>query len=240
MKTFIAPLAVMLLAGIAPLAQANMQITYEVDGGAPVTCIGTDVVTCANDTGLVTGLRITGLSGNSNLTGEPSLALAAGSNTILSSVDGAQHTIHIDVVATGFIIPLAPPSLEFNSSVGGSVAVSSASNSLSFRSCVDTSGSLNGCPGTPGVAPFLSATLTPAVTSIGAYAATAPTQLITALLTGYALDEQLDVVVGANGRLGFSGTTTLTPVPEPMSIALLGGVVLLTSRLIRRKRSEVS
>jgi len=31
----------------------------------------------------------------------------------------------------------------------------------------------------------------------------------------------------------------LTPVPEPMSIALLGGVVLLTGRLIRRRVSHV-
>jgi hypothetical protein len=31
-------------------------------------------------------------------------------------------------------------------------------------------------------------------------------------------------------------SSVLTPVPEPMSIALLGGVVLLTARAVRRKR----
>src|ERR1035441_5404953 len=132
MKTFIAPLAVMLLAGIAPLAQANMQITYTVDGVLQPVCLGTDVVACANDTGSVTGLKITGLSGNSNLTGEPSLALASSANAIFSSVDGAQHTIHIDVVAQGFIIPLAPPALEFKSHVGVTAPVLAAASTLAF------------------------------------------------------------------------------------------------------------
>lgn len=242
MKSFIAPLAVMLLAGIAPLAQANIQITYKVDGFAPVVCFSaTDAVTCAEDTGSVTGLKITSLGANSNLTGEPSLALASSSNSILSALTGTgPHNIHIDIVAQGFIMPLAPPALEFKSHIGTTAPVLAAASTLAFHTCVDTNNTLLGCPGAPGVAPYVSATLHPDVATLGSDNRDAPMLIIPVLGSPYALDEQFDITVGASGRMNFTGSSTLTPVPEPMSIALLGGVVLLTSRLIRRKRSEVS
>jgi hypothetical protein len=41
-------------------------------------------------------------------------------------------------------------------------------------------------------------------------------------------------------EMNFSNNTTLTPVPEPISIALLGGVLVFTSGLIRRKANRKS
>jgi hypothetical protein len=236
MKRFIAPLAVIVLAGIAPLAQANIQITYKVDGFAPVVCFDvSDVVNCANDVGSVTGLKITGLGANSNLTGDPTLALASSANSILTSVDNKVHHIEIDVVAQGFIMPVAPPLLEFDSQIGTTAPVLRAGNSLTFLSCVDQTDSLGICPAT-----YNQVLLTPNVATLKSDNKTAPTMLISPLAAPYSIAEQLDINVGAGGRINFSGSTTLVPVPEPMSIALLGGVVLLTSRLIRRKQNQAS
>jgi hypothetical protein len=46
--------------------------------------------------------------------------------------------------------------------------------------------------------------------------------------------------LGANSNLNVITSSVLTPVPEPMSIALLGGVLILTSGAIRRKRNQAA
>jgi hypothetical protein len=64
--------------------------------------------------------------------------------------------------------------------------------------------------------------------------------LITVLGSPYALAEHITLALGAGSNLNVITSTVLTAVPEPMSIALFGGVVLLTSGLIRRKRNQAS
>jgi hypothetical protein len=87
----------------------------------------------------------------------------------------------------------------------------------------------------------MSANLTPDISSTIASAKDAPVIVILSLgPAAYALDEQLSIFLAPGESINFAGSTTLTPVPEPMSIALLGGVVLLTSRLIRRKQNQAS
>ena len=237
MKRFIAPLAVIVLAGIAPLAQATIQITYS--GSISGSCsVGANTSTC---TDVTSGpLQFTGLSGFANLLGLPSLGITTHSDTSLFNNSASPQTININVVAQGFEFPITSPSLEFRNHVVTTTAVGAAGSSFSFMGCVDTSNGAGGCPGTPGVSPFVSATLTPNITPVGSTQTDAPTLIISSLGKPYAIDEQIDITLGAGGYITFSGSSTLTPVPEPMSIALLGGVVLLTSRLIRRKRSEVS
>jgi hypothetical protein len=44
--------------------------------------------------------------------------------------------------------------------------------------------------------------------------------------------------LGANSNLNVITSSVLTPVPEPMSVALLGGVLLLTTGAIRRKQKQ--
>ena len=240
MKSFIAPLAVMMLAGIAPLAQASIQIHYYIDGdliGVICNLPGPNSVAC---TDVTTGnVQISGLSAHANLAGTPSLALASSSDAIIYNADSIAHTIHIDVMAQGFAKPTTPPNLNFDSSISGTNPVASPGSTMSFKSCVDTTDSASGCA-IVGGAPYLSATLTPSITGKGFYGADAPTLTISSLAASFAMDEHLDLTIGAGGQINFSGSTTLTPVPEPMSIALLGGVVLLTSRLIRRKQNQAS
>ena len=238
MKRFMAPLAVIVLAGIAPLAQATIQITYSVDGVLQPICSSVgQSVSCPDAT--VTNLQIINLGASSNLTGEPTLALASSSDSILHSLSGSHHIV-IDVVAQGFTTPYTPPDLAFASHISTTVPVLAAASTFAFHSCVDTLDTLSGCPAVPGPPPYTSAVLNPNVATANSDNKDAPILFIPSLVAPYALDEQLDIWVGSGGRINFSGSTTLTPVPEPMSIALLGGVVLLTSRLIRRKQNQAS
>jgi hypothetical protein len=176
-----------------------------------------------------------------NVVGTPSISFATGATSNITNLDGVGHHLHIDVVAWGFTMPITPPVLNFDSQIGGSVFVGNGANTLSFLSCVDQangggSAVKTGCPGT-----YQAAALTPNVTGSPNKAYSDETvSLISPLSAPYALDEQFDFWIGGNSKLNFSASTTLTPVPEPMSIVLLGGVVLLTSRLIRRKQNQVS
>ena len=60
------------------------------------------------------------------------------------------------------------------------------------------------------------------------------------LPTPYAIDEVITLTLGARSSMNFSASTTLTATPEPMSVALLGGVLVLTGGLMRRKRKQTS
>jgi hypothetical protein len=250
MKRFIAPLAVIVLAGIAPLAQANVQIVYYYNGSAsPTKCdASANASLCSPLTFgdfTVGDLHITGLSASSNAAGTVSLAQTNGSDTTITNNGSGPRTLHIDVIATDFYLPITLPVLEFNNSIGSSAAVPVAGSSIHFLGCVDTLNTDASGPGPYGCASVsgpavLSATLSPNVATSTSDHKIAPTLSVSALAAPYALDEEFDITIAAGGSIGFSAQSTLTPVPEPMSIALLGGVVLLTSRLIRRKRSEVS
>src|ERR1035437_6414276 len=244
MKRLKAALAVVALASIAPLAQASIQITWKIDGGVngSGSCIeatnfgpGDRFVDCGSFNSLDGNLHIRALTAASNSPGTAAQSNEASDTVRLFSSDlSASHTIHIDVASQDFALPTAPPDLTFLSHIGGTVVTGASGNAISYRSCVDQVNSLAGCPGT-----YQSAFSKPAVTAAGTFEDN-QSSFISPLLTGYAIDEQLDITIGAGGALGFQASTSLTPVPEPMSIALLGGVVLLTSRLIRRKRNQVS
>ena len=54
----------------------------------------------------------------------------------------------------------------------------------------------------------------------------------------YSLQEKVTLTFNNAGSVNFVTSQVLTPVPEPMSIALLGAVFLLTSRSILRKRKQ--
>jgi len=239
MKKLITPLVACALASMAPLAHATIQLHYSIDGGATVDCsIGANSSNCADvNSG---ALQFTGLSGFANLTGTPTLGIASNSNTNLFNTTGSNHTIHIEVIAQGFSQPVTPPSLSFLNHVSTTTAVGASANSFSFVGCVDTSNGSGGCPGTPGVAPYVSATLTPNIAPTGSKQADSPELVIDTLAALFAIDQEIDITLGAKGFITFSGSSTLTPVPEPMNIALLGGVVLLMSRLIRRKQNQAA
>jgi hypothetical protein len=247
-KKLIAPLAVVLLAGIAPLAQANIQIYYGLNA-APTA----DLSNCppgATDTSCFSGgaftvggvVAVTGLTAHSNLTGVASIALASSSNASIVNTSASNQTFNIEIVASGYILPKTDPALNFQSHISTTTYIAATGSTFQFQSCVDQA---NGpgpgltAPACPGGS-ITSALLTPDISSTIASAKDAPVIVISSLVPGYALDEEISIFLAPGESINFAGSTTLTPVPEPMSIALLGGVLLLTSRSIRRKRNQVS
>jgi hypothetical protein len=227
---------VCLLAGLvlAVTAQAAIQITYSIDGGGVVTCtnaVSAGPVVCPNVSGPT--LNISLLSADSNSPGTAPLSLEESTTLHINNVTGATHKIVITVASQDFTLPTAPPDILLNSHIGGTVIVGKPANALSFQSCVDATNSLNGCPGTI-QSPVGSPSVTSALSFSNDQFKTIPT-----LGAPYALDELITLTLGGGGQINFSASTTLTQVPEPASIALLGGALLFgASRLIRRKRNQ--
>ena len=235
------PLAAIFLAAMAPLAHASLEITYTITanggGSAQNVVCGPDntptnqSVVCPNNSAGT--ISVTTLSAASNSPGgTPSETESAAVQ--LKNTSAQDQTITINVVSTGFTSPTAPPTLTLLSHIGGTVQVAGADNALSFISCVNTANTLiAGCPGT-----FNAPTLTPSVIS-GSFDGDSSTN-IAALGPNYSLDEKITLTLTAGSQTNFSASTTLVQTPEPMSIALLGGILLFTTGAIRRKRNQAS
>jgi len=220
----------------APLAQATIQIQYQIDGVGPlITCAtGTDAIGAS--TGILCGgiagpPTTTGLEASSNWPGTSSLSEVLGAVLSISNTSTATHKIEIFITAQDFTAPVTPPNIILDSHVGGTVAVGSAADLLSFKSCVDPTNSLTACA----AGSIQSGLGTPAITAAGSFKDD-QFGVITSLASPYSISQELTVTLGAGANVNLSTSTTLTPVPEPMSIVLLGGVVLVSSRLVRRRR----
>jgi len=231
MKRLVSSLAGLLL---VVSAHAAIEIGYSIDGGATTLCtdaISTGPVTCSDASGTFT---IHGLSAGSNSPGTAPLSFEVSSALQITNTTGATHTIDISVVAQDFSLPVAPPDILVNSHIGGTVVVGRAANALTFKSCLDTGNTLTACPG----GSLASPTGSPAITSALAFS---NDQFLTvsSLVAPYAIDELLHLTLGGGGSVNLAASTTLTQtaVPEPASIALLGGALLLVSG-IRRKRNQ--
>lgn len=230
-------LGAILVAVCAPLAHAAIQITYSIDGGAAVTCTNASSagpVTCPSV--ILAPISLTLLSASSNSPGTPSLAKTLGTTLEISNIDllGATHTLGISIAAQGFTGPITPPSITFMSHIGGTVLTASSGSLLDFRSCVDPSNSLTACAGGSIVsdigAPGIATAASFSDDKVGS---------IASLASGYSISQILHLTLGGGADLNLSTSTTLAPVPEPMSIVLFGAVLVVTSQ-IRRKRNRAS
>lgn len=230
--------AVLLLAASAPMAHASLQITYSIDGGATVTCgpvaNPNPAVQCPNING--PAFKITFLGATSDAPGGAALSQEESAAVDISNVDpNASHSIVINIVSTGFTQPVTPPAITLLSHIGGTVVTANAANTLSYQSCIDTTNNLNGgCPAT-----INSGISTPVINAVGSFNDD-QTGLINSLAGPYAVDEVLSITLGVGSNINFSASTTLQATPEPMSIVLLGGVVLFTSGMIRRKQKKAT
>jgi len=230
-------LAVLFLVAMAPMAHAGLEINYSIDGGGTVTCgpiAGANPsVLCPNVVGPPLTITLLGASSNSPGTSVPSQEASA--TVDISNVNGATHSIVINVISTGFTTPVTPPAIELLSHIGGTVVTGSAANLLGMISCIDTTNSQTaGCPAT-----FNAPTITPSMTSVGSFQGDS-NSLIASLGSPYAIDEKISLTLGAHSNINFSASTSLIQTPEPMSIVFLGSVVLLCSGLARRKRKSAS
>ncbi len=200
-------------------AKATPNVDVSINGGAfsaltPITTSGNQITFTGTTLG---GLDFTSLTFSSNSPGTPTKADAVSSDLEVT-YSGAPAKVVFAFTSTNFTAPVAPPTVSLGSNVGGSVFGSSAGNALSFTSCIYANNSVEDtCSG----ATYVTSTVSPNTTIDGNFSAgsTAP---ITSLVGPYSIVEILSVSLGASGDINFAGSSTVTPVPEPLTLSVIG------------------
>lgn len=243
MKKLTAFLGVLAGVAIAPLAHASLTISYQVDGGAIVQCaVGIDTLAVCSPSitdGVVT---ISALAGHSNSPGGIS-ADQSGSTVDVSSTAAARVTFWFS--AQNFTAPTTPPNIKWLANLQFTSFSPSGTGSITSQNCVDAAnGNTPGGPvGQKGFCTAPAGILNNSVLPITG-PGTPPTDTVTSsianLASPYALQQKVTLVFNDAGSVNFITSQLLTSVPEPMSIALLGGILLVTTAALRRKRHPAS
>jgi len=154
-----------------------------------------------------------------------------GATTNILNTGSATHSLTLTLYATGYTAPSVPPPAVLASSLGGSVAIGSSANLLSFQSWANTgtTGTLTGSTTGPQSA---------SITALGGYNTGTGSTLITSLGTPFELVEQMTFTLGAGSNLNYSSSTTLTTVPEPMSMAFVVSGLPFLALYLRRRRAR--
>jgi hypothetical protein len=246
MKRHIGFLGVVAAMAIAPLAHADYQIAYNI-GGGPTMCLDNSDSTNLSGTtscSLLTGsILLKNLTGTSNSPGTASLADEFSvSGEVDNNNTSGSVTINIWYAAQGFTMPVTGggiSGIKYVSNSSGTAINVSAVDTLSLESCVDESATggvgANFCKTSAAI--LNNPTLTYPTGAGGAVSNSVNTGF-SPLTATYSLEQEITIVLAAGDKVNFSMSQALTPVPEPMSVALLGGVLLLTSRAIQRRRKK--
>jgi hypothetical protein len=150
-------------------------------------------------------------------------------------------TITFWYLAQGFSMPVTGGSvtgIKYASGLSGTGVAITTTDTLGLESCVDAGG---GGTGTSFCSsPFASLTNTTQTYPLGLDTSVnnSVNTEFAPLTATYSLEQQVTLTLEAGDSANYSMSEALTPVPEPMSIALLGGVLLLTCRAIQRKRKQ--
>jgi len=238
MRKLASALGVLALSAFAPTAHAALEISYRVNGGAIVTCDSEPVSSGPASCPFVAAapVTITVIGAISNSPGTAVIAQEFG--TTLEIASTAAATLEIWLISQDFTSPAAPPDVDFRSNYGFSTTA--GTGTVDMASCADPTNSLATgaafCTGAGATllenlaSPYDGASipLSSGNNSVGTLVAT--------LGTPYAMGQYISVTLGAGSNLNVLSSSSIRPTPEPMSIALLGGVALLSVRAIRRKR----
>jgi hypothetical protein len=71
-------------------------------------------------------------------------------------------------------------------------------------------------------------------------ASSTTTSLISSLGSPYSISTQITLILGAGAEMHFQDSQILSQTPEPVSLVLLGGVLLLSGRALSRKKKQLS
>jgi len=237
-----------MVAAAAPLARADFLIAYSLNGGGVQLCAdsASDLGgSCDTSTPVSIGGGVTlfDVSGSSNSPGVASGADEFGSTTTITT-GSTGATVVLYWAAQDFTQPATNGSvtgIDYTSEMGITNALSSGSATVTLESCVDESNDTVPAPAASGFCTTPAATLTNSQTlpaGLGSSSHITSTTTFSPLNATYSLSQAVTLVIGANTSLNLSTSQALTPVPEPAGIALLGGLILLTSGAIRRKRRQ--
>jgi hypothetical protein len=142
----------------------SLCIEYSLNGGTVTPLVsGASGSTIVDPAATIGSFKVDVSSAESNSPGTPSLAELLSSTLSITNTGSTTQTLELFIGDVNFSAPTAPPGIEVNSHIGGTVAVGSSANLLSFKSCVDPNNGQNVCgistplglvtagPGTPNV-----------------------------------------------------------------------------------------
>jgi len=241
---------VFLVAACSPLAHADMQISYQFTSpagtatlacttvtGSPSTVGGITTLCFPSQTNIGNNIEVLDLSSTEQQTSSHSEQL--GSDLEIQNLGSSTVDLTIWLAGNNFTAPTAPPDINYSSKL--SITTNTGIGTIGLESCVDTSNNL--APPTNTFCNTPASTLTNTNESYNGSSSNSNTvsTVITSLTTTpFTLSQKITLVLGAGSDLNIVTSQILTPVPEPMSIALLGGVLILISRAMRRKRNQES
>jgi hypothetical protein len=251
MKRHIGFFGVLAAMAITPMAHANYLIAYVINGApsASTTCLNNPVSTNLSGSPtscnvVVGGVTLGNLTGNSNSPGTTGLADEFSSSGELSNGSAGEVTVNIWYAAQGFAMPVTGGSVTginfASNSSGTSVNVAAPSSStVQLESCIDEVAA--GGVGTNFCA-SPAKTLTNAKlqypAGLGGVVDNTLNTTFSPLTATYTLEQEITIVLDPGDSVNYSMSQALTPVPEPLSVGLLGGVLLLTGRALQRKRKQ--
>jgi len=233
MKKLASLLGVLGIVAAVPMAHAAIQISYSINGGPATTCAtnptSSGPAVCNNVSG--GGAIIQVLAASSNSPGTPALAQQFGSTLFIHTTSAVNITVWIS--SQDFTAPITPPDITYASSL--STTSTTGTGKVGLTSCVDTANGL-----TPPSTAFCSSPASMLTNNTETYNKASSTSdtvntMISSLSGPYALAQVITMALGAGSNLNVITSQALTPVPEPASVALLGGVVLFAASVIRRK-----
>jgi len=223
-KFTIAAIAAIAIGGWAADARASLLVEYSLNDGASYStlCGSTSPTgTCNFSSGFLGDFLVTN-EGATSLQ-FPSSALELSSSTSISNTGLTTADIWFRITSTDFTMPTGDVMMQ--SHIGGSVPIGSADNALNFTSCVSQTNNSTCTTSAPA--------LTPDVTA-GSYNADSSV-VVLGLAAPFSIVELVKFTVGAGSTLNYSASTTLTPVPEPTSMALFGAGLFGLARSARRR-----
>jgi hypothetical protein len=231
---FAAAALVATMAMSAAPARASLLIEYSLDNGATFTTLasGADGATVVAPAVQLGAFDISLLDAYSDSPGTASLSKLVSASLDISNNSNATSTIVFAFSDVNFALPVTPPSILLNSHIGGSVTIGSAANLLSFSSCVSsTNANLTSCGGADDVA----GPGTPDITTATSFKDD-QYDTITTLAAPYSITSILTLTLGAGSDAGFQANASLAPIPEPVSLSVLGVGMLGLGILRRRSR----
>ena len=231
MNKFLGLFGVLAIAAFAPLAHADFAIT--VNGttcasgvGTPTTPVFGEGGACANFT-TANGIAVSGLStaGTQATTNSQQFT----TTTFLTNTSTSSQTITIAAATNGFTSPNAPPPItdSFTYTLNETTGATTAS---SYKACVDPLNGLTAPTGTCG-------SPTPLVVAGVVSNASSTGQIVLTSLgpNPFSLNQQITLTLAAGTSVTLTASQTLTQVPEPASIVLLGSLLVGLTTLFRKK-----
>ena len=228
-----------LLVLISVPAQAALEVYYRIDGVGSTTVPWLEDLTPSNPsvasvTNATLGVFSITLNAQSDAPGLPGFAELLGSTTTVVNNATTAHTLELFFVGSDFNQPLPPVIFDAELTVTPKGTFVPNGQVNMFRGCLINGAQVSGTN-------CLAATV-PSADMSGTILHTAnfldDDQVVySGVAAGFSMAQYVDITLQGGEMVQAISNTTLVPttVPEPISIALLGGVLVLTSGLIRRR-----